>query len=129
MICNYIVKIYITYPPIRFYKGGNLLTHKALAVGLLVLLVLSCFVPGVSTVEENEVDHEKAFQEYRNDWHVRTNYCNNPVKNNYYFENEEVTDNSNFTLVAGSLAGPMDSAWPMQSHDMRHTGCSLDTAP
>jgi outer membrane protein assembly factor BamB len=94
---------------------------------IVIVLILQNFlfiIIASPVTDLQECDQEKLYQQYRNDWRVRTNYCNNPVKNNYHFDTEETTDNNKIKLIAGSLDGPMYSSWPMQSHDMRHTGYS-----
>jgi outer membrane protein assembly factor BamB len=87
----------------------------------LVLLALSCFVPGVSTIEENEVDYEKTFQEYRNDWSV---HPDNPKNSTETYGSVVQNEGSDVTVNHQGfepIGGPMDSAWPMQGQNIHHT--------
>ena len=95
---------------------------------LVIALILQNFlfiIVASPVTDLQEYNQEKLYQQYRNDWQLQTNYRNNnSVRKTYFFNDEEGRDNTHSTLAAGSVDGPMDSAWPMQSHDMRHTGCS-----
>ena len=78
------------------------------------MLVLSCIIPSVSTVEENEVDHETAYQDYMNDWYIQIDSFSTANERDCSVSGNE---NSSFGLpimsIVCSIGGPMDSAWPM----------------
>jgi outer membrane protein assembly factor BamB len=85
------------------------------------VLVLGCAVPCVSTVDENEVDYEEEYREYRNDWFVHTdNQINTEETQGSGVEIEGVGVNLNHQGFEPA-DGPMDSAWPMQGHDVYHS--------
>jgi outer membrane protein assembly factor BamB len=97
-----------------------------ISVFIILLIVQSfLFVTVASPVIDTwESDQEQLCGQYRNDWHVQTNEDSSSVHTHGPVVNEETTDNDDVLLAAGSFDGPMDSAWPMYCHDVRHTGRS-----
>jgi len=90
------------------------------------MLVLECIVQGVSTIEKSDIDDEKEYREYLTNWYVDKNSSiQNAVPNILNLQQERMTIRETYNDPEEDLRnGPMDSAWPMQSHDMKHTGRS-----
>jgi outer membrane protein assembly factor BamB len=98
---------------------------------LLLLVSIVPFIKGESDIHKGDsfLDVQKDdYQQYRNDWSVHiTNQTNYDVSSSPVYRNEGSSNNVN--IKSSPLSGPMDSAWSMQSHDMRHTGlCQYSTA-
>jgi outer membrane protein assembly factor BamB len=83
--------------------------------------MFSCVSPSISTVDENEDDYEEKYREYVKDWFVQPGDSKIFMENyNSVAVNEEYqTPISNQAFKSNS--GPMNSAWPMQGHDVFHT--------
>ena len=80
----------------------------------------------VTRVENHEYDQEKLYQQYRNDWHVQIqdSFSNANERDCSVSVNENTSCSIPIKSIVRSTGGPMDSAWPMQSHDVHHTGLS-----
>jgi outer membrane protein assembly factor BamB len=90
-------------------------------ISLLVLfLMVSSSLVGVSNqvTDDSSVVQEESYQ-YMTDWsvHLTNETLREEINEPFYSTVESVSEPS-------PLSGPMDSAWSMQSHDIRHTGCS-----
>lgn len=66
------------------------------------------------------------FSDYMTNWHVNNNNSVQDAEtgiSNFQQEQMSFVESNNVPADKGR-DGPMDSAWPIQSHDMRHTGLS-----
>ena len=78
----------------------------------------------VSRVENDESGQEEQYQQYMNDWFVHLDNSNNTSITYGSVVHKEVSDVNINHQSFEPIDGPMDSAWPMQSHDIYHTGLS-----
>jgi len=92
---------------------------KVFVVGILFLLIVSSVpLTGVgSHSKEVKQSAVSQYEQYKESWYVKG--TNDELKNNVV--QLSVVINEKSTTSGG---GPMDSAWPMQSHDVYHTGLS-----
>jgi outer membrane protein assembly factor BamB len=121
-----------------------LLNKNILAIGTVFLFIVSSITPMVIgyRVETNETDLNKMLDDLR----FVCSDANGFSKEKYVYYKEKFlrgysSDNSNDDMIVevekvelaipidslsspGSGNGPMDSPWPMQSHDAHHTGQS-----
>jgi outer membrane protein assembly factor BamB len=72
------------------------------------------------TVDENDVDDEQEYLAFANDWSVHSD------DSREYKENKDPVQIGGFEVSLENqdyelIDGPMDSAWPMQGHDVYHT--------
>jgi outer membrane protein assembly factor BamB len=106
------------------------LNQKGLAVGIVVLFIGSSALPiligsNVTRVKNQEFTQEEEYQQYFNNWSIHlTNKSNDDESNNPIYMDEGSSNEANIQLYSSSMNGPMDSAWPMLSHDIHHTGNS-----
>jgi outer membrane protein assembly factor BamB len=103
------------------------LNRKGLAVGIIVLFIVSSILPmsmgsNVIRVKNDEYAPEKQYQQYMNDWSVHLTNQSNDESDNAVYKNEGSSNDVN--IKSSSVSGPMDSPWPMLSYDLRHTGRS-----
>jgi len=118
--------------------GKGSLKHKTLAVGIILLFILTSVTPMVightsDDVSDDEPDEKDIFlenvafmcydergsnakYEYYKE-HLLNDYSNNDL------ETDKAVEPVDSSIVA-SPSGPMDSAWPMKCHDTHHTGRS-----
>jgi len=98
---------------------------------LVVLGIIFLVIVPVQIIFSKKIlpDTDKEFQEntaYQ--WHTSW-YLNSSIRSQTQSDtvrplNIGYSSNTMQDGAIGSNAGPMDSAWPMQSHDAQHTGCS-----
>ncbi|HWR26835.1 MAG TPA: PQQ-binding-like beta-propeller repeat protein [Candidatus Thermoplasmatota archaeon] len=88
---------------------------------MLLLLVLDCVVPNVSTIEENKGDDEVELWEYLNDWSVHSDDSNSRIEPicSIVQSGESVVNRNHQGFEP--IDGPMNSPWPMFGHDVIHT--------
>jgi outer membrane protein assembly factor BamB len=104
-----------------------ILFQKGLAVGIVLLFLISTlpFINGASNVPIVAVEdvQKEDYQQYFNNWSVHLINQSNDIESirPIYYDEESRNDSS---IKSNPLSGPMDSAWPMQSHDVKHTGRS-----
>lgn len=97
---------------------------------LIILLIQYCMsITVASPVTEAQASHsEKFYRQCKNDWNVDRNENDISLKNNDTIKKEKITDDYTISVNGSFFNEPMDSAWPMQSHDIRHTGlCQYST--
>jgi len=102
------------------------LKRKGLAVGLIVLFIVSSLLPmgigsHVTRVENYENAQEEQYQQYMNDWFVRPDNSKNITETYGSDVRLEESDVNKNHQCFKPIDGPMDSAWPMQGHDVVHT--------
>ena len=93
---------------------------------LIIAVVIQNFlyIPQASHLTEKH-ENEKQNLQYMNDWHVQLDsFSNVNEKNCSVSRNETSSCGLPIKSIVCSTGGPMDSAWPMQSHDAHHTGLS-----
>ena len=88
---------------------------------VVLVLIGTVFSPVVLSIDSPTAMKES--RSYKESWYLH------PVENTQYQELATAHGvTPSFSLNenrSGALpSGPMDSAWPMQSHDIQHTGCS-----
>jgi len=89
-------------------------------ISLLVLfLLLSACLIGVSNqvADDSSKEQEDSYQ-YMTDWSV---HLTNQTTDEGIGEPFNVVSSDDTNTEMGPLSGPMDSAWPMQGHDVAHT--------
>ncbi len=88
--------------------------------------MVSSSLVGVSNqVTDDSFEVQQDSYQYMTDWLVHlTNLSNYNESINSIYKNEGSNNDVNINFNIGSLDGPMDSPWPMQSHDSLHTGLS-----
>ncbi len=75
----------------------------------------------VIRVENDESGQEEQYQQYMNDWFVHLDNSNNTSITYGSVVHKEVSDVNINHQSFEPIDGPMDSAWPMQGHDVVHT--------
>ena len=101
------------------------MNQKGLAVGLILLFIVSIVTPMVignktnSTEKYNKYDFDSyhSSERYADEKQIRRNHVPDTFTSDVSVSYEETTSPSN-------VLGPMDSAWPMYCHDTHHTGRS-----
>jgi outer membrane protein assembly factor BamB len=95
---------------------------------LIIAVVLQNFlyIPQASHLtEKHENEKEKQNLQYMNDWHVQLDSITTAnERDSSVSRNENSSCDIPIKPIVCSTGGPMDSAWPMQSHDAHHTGLS-----
>ncbi|MCJ7697580.1 MAG: PQQ-binding-like beta-propeller repeat protein, partial [Thermoplasmata archaeon] len=101
------------------------MNQKGLAVGLILLFIVSIVAPMVIGNKTNSMEKYKKYnldsyhisEIYDNEKQFRRNTVPDTVTSDVSVSYEETASPSN-------VLGPMDSAWPMYCHDTHHTGRS-----
>jgi len=106
------------------------LLRKGFTICIVLLFLVSIvpFINGASDVYREKDSFtdvpNKDYPQYRNDWSVHlTNQISNDISIKQFYNNEK--SNNDVNIKSSPIIGPMNSSWPMQSHDMYHTGRSL----
>jgi outer membrane protein assembly factor BamB len=96
-----------------------------LVIGLMLLFIVSSVSPMVFGYD-SEVSEEDTLTEYYDSYDVSeiNKYEQHICKEYYEHDNFDLEEIINPTVFHQLLAGPMDLAWPMYCHDLRHTGRS-----
>ena len=111
-------------------KGGLVTPNKiGLCVGIIGLFILSALAPmGLGlNVKTDDVFDNHLYPEFYDVYSVEEIYGYGPVNeieakpSHRYIESKEI---ESFKQLTEPSSGPMDSAWPMYCHDVRHTGRS-----
>jgi len=110
--------------------GEKQLLRKGITVGILFLFLLVSIVPFIHGTANDEPQDDwftvnKGYDQYMTDWSVHlTNQTIEKEDSTPVCRYEMSGDHENQIETSGSLDGPMDSPWPMLSHDVKHTGRS-----
>jgi outer membrane protein assembly factor BamB len=103
------------------------LKQKGLAVGIIVLFIVSSLLPmsigsHVTRVENDEYAQEEQYQQYMNDWHVQfDSFSTANERDGSVSGNENTSRGLPIKSIVCSTGGPMDSPWSMFGHDVVHT--------
>ena len=113
------------------------MNRNILAIGIIILFILSALAPITfgSNVDNPKV--QQAIENYKFDRYLYPEYygcynsdettdfielANNDIST--YYESSEVEVINPQSPIKSLVGPPMDSAWPMHGHDVRHTGLS-----
>jgi outer membrane protein assembly factor BamB len=101
-----------------------------LIIGVLIIPILIhpfTFMNQASPINRNHNAIQYIYtNKYIRDWSIKNDSINSSYKNIHSIIEPCQTRNSNHdnSRLGGTKNGPMDSPWPMLSHDIRHTGHS-----
>jgi len=105
------------------YNGGKSLNRKELAVGIILLFIVSFVAPMVIGNKTNSIEKYNKYdfdryhisEIYGNEKQIRSNNVPDTVTSDISVSYKETASPSN-------VLGPMNSSWPMYCHDTHHTG-------
>ena len=98
-------------------------------IGLLVIILLfqnMLTIANALPLSENyQENREMTNKQYKNVWYLQRNYSSDVYKRySLVFQNKELGNDVSLKSTTNLLNVPMDSLWPMQSHDVFHMGRS-----
>jgi len=123
-------------------SGGNNLIKNGLAIGIVILFIISSVTPMVIGIDVETTDTEldkmldnlrfvctdaNGFSEERYEYYkeqLLSQHSSESSNDDITVEPEEELTTSVELPIKAVSVGPMDSAWPMKCHDVRHTGRS-----
>ena len=110
--------------------GKGLLDRTVLAVGIIFLFVVSAVTPmiignDVRGTEREQMEENYAFDRFEDGSQLISSEYEKGIHLDNQKNDHHLDTNMEDKLLKSVISdGPMDSAWPMYMHDVRHTGRS-----